>query len=82
LTKEKCFVVSCSQTHPFVSTKLTMAYRFPSFLRLAAAPSAYRSLFSTFSHFVHNVMSGRNLLLCHSVKHYETISFKLFTIAY
>ncbi len=80
LTKEQFFIVSFSKASTFVPTKLTMAFRFPSFLRLAATPSAYRSLFPTFSHFVQNVMSGRNLSLCHSVKHYETTLFKLFNI--
>ena len=41
------------------------------FLRLAATDSADRSLLSTFTHYVYNVMRGRRLSLRHSVKHYK-----------
>ena len=53
------------------STELAVTDLFAMLLRLAATPSAYRSLFSTFSHIARNVMRGRRLSLRHSVIHYE-----------
>jgi hypothetical protein len=59
-----------------ISTELAVADLFATLLRLAATPSAYRSLFSTFSHIARNVVRGRRLSLRHSVKHHETSKIK------
>lgn len=60
----------------FSTTEHAMANLFAKFLRLAAAPCAYWSPLSTFTHNVCNVMRGRSLLLRHSVKHYKTLRMK------
>ena len=73
LTERKKFVLFGMDKYLFQSAKLAMADLFASLLRLTAAPCAYWSPFSAFTHNVCNVMRGRRLSLRHSVKHYETI---------
>ncbi len=63
------------QQHTFTTAKFAAGMLLSPLLRLAAAPSADRSLFSTSTHKVCNALRGHRLLLCHSVKHYETKGF-------
>ena len=71
LSERKSLALFRLNKHVLTSTKLAMTDLFATLLRLAATPSAYRSLLSTFSHNVRNVVRGRRLSLRHSVKHYE-----------
>ena len=72
LTIRKFSKLVCMNHCPYSTAKYTMAHPFTLFLRFATTPCTNRCLFSTFTHNVCNVMRGHRLLLCHSVKHYET----------
>lgn len=71
LTKRKVFVLVGKNKNIFLSAKLAMANLLASLLRLATAPGTYWCALSTSTHIVSNVVRGRNVLLRHSVKHYE-----------
>ena len=71
LSIRQCLISTCKNHHSLFSTKPTMTSLLALFLRLAATNSADRSLLSTFTHNVCNVMRGRILSLRHSVKHYK-----------
>ena len=71
LPERKSLALFRLNKHVLTSTELAVTDLFATLLRLAATPSAYRSLLSTFSHNVRNVVRGRRLSLRHSVKHYE-----------
>ena len=75
LTERKKIKLFRKDKYLFQSAKLAMAELLASLLRLTAAPCAYWSPFSAFTHNVCNVMRGHRLSLRHSVKHYETIEF-------
>ena len=64
--------------HTLVCTpsKFTITEPFSAFLRFATCPTGDGCAFSASTHDVSNVVSGHVVLLCHSVKHYETIVFK------
>ena len=71
LSIRQCLISTSKNHHSLFSTKPTMTSLLALFLRLAATNSADRSLLSTFTHNVCNVMRGRILSLRHSVKHYK-----------
>lgn len=73
--KGKCVNIHGTQQYAFATTEFATGMLLPSFLRLATAPSADRSSFSTSTHNVCNALRGHRLLLCHSVKHYKTKGF-------
>ncbi len=58
------------------TTELSVTHSFASLLRLATSPIRNGRSFSASTHNVSNVVRGRNLLLRHSVKHYETSFLK------
>lgn len=60
--------------HMLSSAEFAMTNLLSALLRLTAATCACWKSFSTFTHIACNVVSGRKLLLRHSVKHYEAIS--------
>lgn len=72
LTNWKKVVFTCNNNSRFYTTKFSMAYLLASFLRFTTTPSTGRCFLSTFTHNACNVMRGHILLMCHSVKHYET----------
>ena len=72
LTNWKKVVFTCNNHSRFYTTKFSMAYLLASFLRFTTTPSTGWCFLSTFTHNACNVMRGHILLMCHSVKHYET----------
>ena len=74
-TVRKVVDVHGMQQHAFATAKSAAGMLLSPLLRLATAPSADRSLFSTSTHNVCNALRGHRLLLCHSVKHYKTKVF-------
>ena len=74
--KRKSCIITHLDNSSFATAELAMAELLSALLRLAAAKSADRCFFLTFTHNARNVMSGHSISLCHSVIHYEAKLFK------
>ncbi len=68
----KTFQVPHADGLMLFTTELSVTHLLAAFLRLASCPISYGRSFLASTHNVSNVVRGRNLLLRHSVKHYET----------
>lgn len=80
LTYWKLFNLHIEQHFSFFLSKFTVRKPLTPFLRFTTAIRANWRFFSTSTHIAFNVVRGRKLSLCHSVKHYEAVDEYVFMI--
>ena len=79
---EKSVIIFCSHHLMLKPTEFSATTLLSALLRLATTPSAYWCSFSASTHNACNVVRGQNVLLRHSVKHYEALIFNVLNIIY
>ena len=80
LAKGKFVIPTTKDKHSFTPSESSVTFLFAFLLRLTTAPCADWSFLFTSTHKTCNVMSGRKLLLRHSVEHYKASGINVFVL--